>query len=92
MNGSGNRWICYALHSARQHRVGTDKAYYQLLELIEHRLDPTGVIATLELWLLRRGHLKKGEEMCPTPKAFAKLQRTRLAWIDSLIVEFGGTP
>lgn len=51
--------------------------------LIKERLSPC---IYLQLWLVDHSHVES-YDVFKTPEGFAKLQRTRLAWIDALIEE-----
>jgi hypothetical protein len=85
-NTSRNRYICHAISctrldpyhvTAQQHEVS-----YALRSLI---IDRMGRHTALEGWLVKQGHVASFEQC---DRLFRKLQRTRLAWINSLIEEF----
>lgn len=73
--------ICFAVREAARGCVEGQ----EICAVIKQRL---GDVCILESWLARGGHASWGE-MNDNP---VRLRITRLAWIDSLIEEFGGKP
>jgi hypothetical protein len=80
-----NRYICCALdHVTNWRNPAEDSASRSLQDLVEERL---GGASTLEGWLVLKCHVR-GYGVFNDPDNFKKAQRTRRAWIDSLIKEF----
>ena len=82
-----NQFICIALKSVRDHTDLPERymVVYALKEIIAERL---GNHECLEDWLRQR--LKKQTTIGSFDRAvFEKVQTTRVAWINSLIKEFG---
>jgi hypothetical protein len=80
------RYICTAVDRAVDDVPGaTPSDVAALQDLIMDRL---GSNSTLEGWLREHAYLDDATLDELSPRQFAKVQRTRLAWIDSLIEEF----
>lgn len=74
-------YICYALAAVADANVEYSNAFMELEHVIYHRL---GRFAHLDDWLRARGYDTREH-----PK---KLKATRIAWVNALITEYGGTP
>jgi hypothetical protein len=82
----GRRYICTTLDDAKADVPGATWDDVEALQgLIMYRL---GSNSTLEGWLREHAYLDDATLDELIPRQFAKVQRTRLAWIDSLIREF----
>lgn len=78
-------FICFALECQRNSSSARERrAIDYLCGLISRRL---GRCLTLYSWLRANAHIPVDLGISK-PRNFAKLQATRLAWIDSLIKEF----
>lgn len=76
-----HHFICMAVEVAARGRAEGD----EICAVIEQRLAPR---STLAGWLSEQGHASWAE----AHSNLARRRITRLAWIDSLIEEFGGKP
>lgn len=74
-------YICWAVEKAARGRAEGD----EIRAVIAQRLSPNG---TISCWLEVNGHASWDELLTQR----TRLRTTRLAWIDSLIEEFGGKP
>jgi hypothetical protein len=87
-----DQFICWAVSEAQRRRFITDRTEANIKRIIQDRLNAGKVrCTTLETWLsvnhgIEHPHYDASENA--KRRYVNKIQRTRHAWIDSLIAEF----